>query len=432
MIDHCIVLNGSQEAALKPLCGISVLERLLRTLQRLGIDNAAVLSDSPEPVNKELAKGSWARPQLKIQVCSHPMGTATVEEILTAWPESVAFLIVVRGDFVLDARLLRLLMNQNTTAGLVDSAIPANIKPLVASAPDAGAGKFCGAAVIERDWLISQTGEFEKTLVNGLEGGRVKRIDVTEEPLYSFALRRKVRPFWFPAPSPGQEKAAEAALLDATQKGTLDIPAMIHAPIERFLISYLCRTPITPNQLTFFCNIAAWITTALFATGHLTPGIVLALIVGVLDGLDGKQARIKVETTKSGKLEHWFDAFFEWSWWIALACYFQFSGQLPTALIYFALLIVGEGLDGIAKAVVYFTTGKTIDELGVFERFVRLIGGRRNVYVWTLAIGLLLGAPAKGFRAIAWLAIATALVHLPRAAWIFYQSRHKGAAAPLA
>ena len=55
-------------------------------------------------------------------------------------------------------------------------------------------------------------------------------------------------------------------------------------------------------------NIVAWAATFLFATGRLGWGTILALAVGILDGLDGKQARVKIETTKAGKLEHWFDA----------------------------------------------------------------------------------------------------------------------------
>jgi hypothetical protein len=43
----------------------------------------------------------------------------------------------------------------------------------------------------------------------------------------------------------------------------------------------------------------------------------------VLDGLDGKQARLKVETNRTDKIEHWFDAVFEMSWWIALAWHFK-------------------------------------------------------------------------------------------------------------
>ena len=136
-------------------------------------------------------------------------------------------------------------------------------------------------------------------------------------------------PTGFPLRLRSSEKGHEHQLLDAAQKGSLDFPAMVHAPIENFLISHLCKTAITPNQLTAITNIAAWGATFLFATGRLGWGTILALVVGVLDGLDGKQARVKIETSKVGKLEHWFDAFFENSWWIALAYHLQSSGTTP-------------------------------------------------------------------------------------------------------
>jgi len=63
---------------------------------------------------------------------------------------------------------------------------------------------------------------------------------------------------------------------------------------------------------------------------------------------------------------------------------------------------VAEGIDGFAKGSVNFTIGKLIDELKAFERFVRLVGGRRNIYVWILAFGLILGTVAKAFKLIAW------------------------------
>jgi hypothetical protein len=49
----------------------------------------------------------------------------------------------------------------------------------------------------------------------------------------------------------------------------------------------------------------------------------------------------------------------------------------PSVLL---LLLVAEGIDGFAKGSVNFTIGKLIDELEAFERFVRLMGGRRNIY----------------------------------------------------
>jgi hypothetical protein len=74
------------------------------------------------------------------------------------------------------------------------------------------------------------------------------------------------------------------------------------------------------------------------------------------------------------------------------------------------LLLVAEGIDGFAKGSVNFTIGKLIDGLKAFERFVRLVGGRRNIYGWILAFGLILGTVAEAFKPIAWWEAVTAAV----------------------
>ena len=418
MVDACIILADSP-TALVELCGISILERLLRTLQRCGIKRAIILSSTADVIDRETTRPSWARAQIDVTVRNREAGAVTMDQVVDLWPNPAQLLLVVRGDAVFDIRLLRLLASQSSTTALVDSAVPPEFQSLVASAPKTSRGKFCGAALFRYEWAVAQMGSLEEAVVNGLAERTVAALDVAEQPLYYVTMRREIRPFWFHVPPPAYKKAAERFLLDSIQKGTQDIPALVHAPIENFLVSHLCKTSITPNQLTIFCNIVGWVTTILFATGRLFWGTALALIVGVLDGLDGKQARIKVETSKGGKLEHWLDALFEISWWTALAYYFRSSGQLPTAFNYLALLLVAEATDLVAKGSVYFTCGKVIDELSSFERMVRLVGGRRNVYVWILAVGLFLGAPGKAFIVMAWLEVATAVVHLPRVAWAF-------------
>jgi 1L-myo-inositol 1-phosphate cytidylyltransferase / CDP-L-myo-inositol myo-inositolphosphotransferase len=426
MVHECVILADSP-GALTQLCGISTLERLLRTLQRCGITHATVLSSTPDPTAKELARPSWTRADLNVTLRSRSNGPVTIEQVADAWPDPAKLLLVIPADSVFDPRLLRVLVSQEAPAALVDSGVRRpQLQSLIASAPDTARGKLCGPAILKREWVSAQRGLLEQVLSSALADRSLPPLDVSAQPMYYVSMRRHIRPYWFPAPSRnGQDRdLAKRVLFDSIQKGTLDIPALFHAPIETFLVSRLCKTRITPNQLTLFCNVVAWIVTFLLATGHLGWGLALALIVGVLDGLDGKQARIKIETTKSGKIEHWFDALFEMSWWIALAWHFQVSGQLPGAFGYLLLLLVAEGLDGLAKGSVYFTTGKLIDELGAFERFVRLVGGRRNVYVWILTIGLLLGAPAKAFIFMAWLQVATAIVHLPSAIRNFIRNRH--------
>ncbi|HYY34806.1 MAG TPA: CDP-alcohol phosphatidyltransferase family protein [Candidatus Binatia bacterium] len=426
MVNECVIL-ADDPGALSQLCGISTLERLLRTLQRCGITQATILSSTPDPIARELARPSWARAHLKVTLRARPSGAPTTEQISDAWPATTQLLPIIPADSVFDPRLLRTLLSQQSPAALVDSGVRRpSLQALIGSAPDTARGKLCGPALLTREWASAQGGPLEQVLRNGLANRSLPALDVSAQPQYYVSMRRHLRPYWFPAPSPNgkNRELAKRVLFDSAQKGTLDIPALCHAPIETFLVSRLCKTGITPNQLTLLCNIVAWVVTLLLATGHLGWGLGLALVVGVLDGLDGKQARIKIETTKSGKIEHWFDALFEMSWWIAIAWHFRISGQLPTAFDYLLLLLAAEGVDGLAKGSVYFTTGQVIDELGRFERFVRLVGGRRNVYVWILTIGFLLGTPAKAFIFMAWLQVATAIAHLPSAVGNFIRNGH--------
>ena len=416
MRHECVIIVDSP-GALVTLCGVSILERLLRTLQRSGIERATVLSNTPNLISDGLARPSWARSQLDLRVCRRHGELVNVEEIVDAWPEVAQFLLIVRGDTVFDNRLLRLLLMQDSSSALVDSSVPVQFESLVASAQITSAGKLCGAAMLQYEWASKQRGSFDRVIRGGLEERTIASVDVAQQPFYDPALRRKLRPFWFPAPSVSNTKFAKTILLDSVQKGSLDFPALIHAPIEKFLISHLCKTAITPHQLTIAWIVLAFATTILFALGHLVWGIGLALIVGILDGLDGKQARIKVETSKSGKLEHRFDSLFEVAWPSALAYYFYTTGQLPTAFIYLAVLLLAEALDGIGKAGVYSTSERLMNEPGRFDRVVRLLGGRRNIYVWVLTVAVILRAPAKALIVMAWWEALTAGVDLAQAGW---------------
>ncbi len=422
MIEECIILADSPDALIK-LCGISVLERLLRTLQDCELKTAIILSSTPDTIEPYLRSASQFRAKVKCTVRTRPPGPVTAKQIADVWPAHAEYALVLRGDTIFDARLLRILAVQSASTALVDLTVATPLRKLVASAPVVVHGKFGGASLLRRSSVSVANTSLEDVIRNGIERGEIAQLDAGAQPFYSSMIRRELRPFWFPVPSSANKRAAERILLDSAQKGALDFPAWVHAPIENFLISKLWSTSITPNQLTLLCNIVAWTTTVLFAAGHLFPGIILALFVGVLDGLDGKQARIKVEITRGGKLEHWLDGLFEISWWTALAYHFHSSGKLPEAFWYLLLLLSAEGVDAIAKASVLLTYRKLIDELGPFDRLVRFVGGRRNVYVWILAVGLLVGAPAKAFMTMAWWETATAVVHLPRAMWALWTFR---------
>src|SRR5207237_1557383 len=87
------ILIADAPEALIELCGVNLLERLLRILQRLGFRRAIVFSTTPEIVEAELAKRSWAREQVIIDLIPCAIGPLTAQLLLEQSP-SERFLIV--------------------------------------------------------------------------------------------------------------------------------------------------------------------------------------------------------------------------------------------------------------------------------------------------------------------------------------------------
>src|SRR5437588_8497502 len=207
MRHECVIIADSP-GALVELCGISILERLLRTVQRGGIKRATVLSSTPKLISDALAQPSRPRAQIDLQVCRRSDGLGMVEQIVASRPETGQFLLVIRGDVVFDSRLLQLLLAQNSMTGLVDSSVPPQFDSLVASAQDTNVGRFTGAALLQYDRTWWQNGSFDEAVWAGLERRNLAVLDVAAQPFYDPALRRKLRPFWFPAPSAANRKFA--------------------------------------------------------------------------------------------------------------------------------------------------------------------------------------------------------------------------------
>src|SRR5204862_3592265 len=104
MHDTLPILVADAPDALAELCGVNLLERLLRIFQRLGFRRAIVFSTTAEIVGAELAKRSWARKQIIVHLVSGPIGPFAAQPLLKQSP-SERFLIVP-GDVYCDARLL--------------------------------------------------------------------------------------------------------------------------------------------------------------------------------------------------------------------------------------------------------------------------------------------------------------------------------------
>jgi len=407
---HALVFADGA-AASPVVAGVPVLERLLRTLARAGVTQVVVTSPDPTALGGALASGPWARPGLEVVLRPGTEGPVRVEDVREAWPDGASRALVVPSPGIADTRALKALVRSPVPAALVEAA--------------AAGTRALGPVWLDRGALEGRGGELAPAVAAAVADGALAAVDLGRVPSYLPSMRRHLRPYWLDAPrTEAERRRAQDVLVEAAQKGALDFPAYAHAPVEDAIVRAVCGTRLTPNQVSLLGNLVAWTATGLFATGHLGGAIVLALVVGVLDGVDGKLARVKVETSPAGKLEHWFDTLFEVSWAVALAFHLARSGERPDAWWLLALLLGSEALDGVAKGAIILRYGRQIDDVAPLDRLIRLVGGRRNVYVWILAAGIAVGRGGEAFAWVAWWEASTALVHLLRAAWLLVR-RHR-------
>ena len=325
---------------------------------------------------------------------------------------TTARFLIVPANVYCDGRLLAALSARNSPTVLVDSNPPQFVQDMIQNPS--------GPALVTRDFLLacSDSAPVFEELKQKIETGEIDTVDAAKVDDYIVSMRRHVRPLCFSAPPEQSRRVAERVILDSAQNGTLDLPAYIHGPIETAIISLLCKTRITPNQITIGGFVIGCSATAAFVVGRVGLGILAALIFGIVDGLDGKLSRVKIETTERGKWEHHLDYLIENSWWLAIAFHLWRSGQFPNVFYFLALLIASHLLAEFAKRRVKIARGRLLDDVAPFDRAFRLIAARRNVYVWILACGFLLGAFPQSYAIICGWAAVSAAVHLTRSVWI--------------
>ena len=415
--------------ALTDLCGISLLERTRRTALHLGFRETTILSNSKKSVTEHFARQSWHCEDIALEFRERKGAQLTIGDIQECL--SAERILVVWADFYCDERLLSALAQAQQDSVLIDSNVPSITAPLWKNSNAHSFGRGPCAAVLSREWFSRKNGSaaLKQELESDVMTGEIAAVDAAKQQAYVADMRRSVRPIFFPAPSPEYRPLAERLLRDATQKGVLDFPALVHAPIEKWLVSHLCRTTITPNQITLGTGVLGLSVTVLYALGYLWVGALLALVVGVLDGLDGKLARLKVQMTKAGKREHLLDLLIEMSWWTALAYHFHSTGQVRYAYVILVVFFAFHSLERVARGFVQRRIGRSLDDASPFDRLVRSVAGRRNIYTWLFTFCLLIGAPATGFILLCLWGMASAVIHIFRALQIRCTFPNKIAAA---
>jgi phosphatidylglycerophosphate synthase len=166
--------------------------------------------------------------------------------------------------------------------------------------------------------------------------------------------------------------------------------------------------------VTLFTAIPGIVVALLFLNGWLRLGTLLAYAVAILDGVDGKLARTKLQTSRFGELEHILDFIMEQAWYLAITIFLATSTGKHELWWIGGGLMTCDLLDKSLYGLGHFFLDKHLDELGLFDRRFRLIGGRRNIYLWLFTVGFWAGVPTQTCVFVLVWALCTVVVHSSR------------------
>lgn len=403
---HHFAAGASEPIGAVDVTGIASVVRQVRQCKRAGADRVVVMVERMTPrLAAALDAARRADPSVEIVHGAAAIAAAVAD-----------------GDRVLSLDE-GLVADERALAAVVDSGGEAVIAvwregtdlPIAAeriAADSFFAGIACYSGRLVRivagrlgDW------DMQATLLRAALGeGGATLVDMAASAAYCPARRRDVPLQWARATDARSAAEATETALSAAQKGVLDWPArFIHPPIENALTRLLMPTTVTPNMVSIAVFVLGVLGIACFAKGFLWAGLVIALVVGPLDGVDGKLARARVEFSKWGDLEHVADKIVEYGWFAALAYHFATAGHggawpLAAVIIAFALAEAAQG------EFYRRFTGRQLDDAGDFERRFRLVGGRRNTFFWALLPFAAFGAWYTGYAAIASYSVVTFFV----------------------
>lgn len=314
-------------------------------------------------------------------------------------PESVSredSILLLRGDYLYDERLIRNLVQKSGT--VLQTAAEAGSRPVAAhvAASDALAVREVMDGKSGSAFPPSLSFETPQTLA----------------PTYMKQLRKIDPPYLLPIVEENREKL-ERRLFSGSYKGVTDLVTKWLWPRPAQVVTRFCANRgITPNMVTSVSLVLVIIAGFLFYHGHFALGLAAAWGMTFLDTVDGKLARVTVNSSYFGHIfDHAIDLisppFWYLVWGFGLASWNpgMSLSMVDAFWLIFIGYIAGRMVEGIFK--------KCLEPSGIFcwrpiDSYFRLITGRRNPNLILLTLGLIAGRPDLGLVAVAlWTVISS-------------------------
>ena len=310
-------------------------------------------------------------------------------------PEGAVML--VRGDHIYGSTLFNALARSEPGTVLVD---------------DAGRALAARTDATSLNWALTLLDT--ETPESSIPDGAVTIDAVTLAGRHNIRLRKKLVPLLRRATD---RKTVEKALFDDSYKGVTDLVTKhVWPPLALPATRWCALKGFTPNQVTTASAVLVLVTFALFWHGYFALGIVTAWGMTFLDTVDGKLARVTLQSSPLGNVfDHGIDLihppFWYWAWAMGCAAVGDPLGDGGWTL---GIIVAGYILQRGEEALFLQLFGMQIHVWRPFDSLFRQITARRNPNMLILMAATILGAPREGLIAVAVWTVLCFLVHLAR------------------
>jgi len=322
------------------------------------------------------------------------------------WLESMADLppggsvLLLDGNYLFEIRTLRNLLEQ-----------PDSI--LHCASDERPAAAFVGAeyAALAAGHMGARSDEGGNDVPEPL-----KRLEISDLKAYDRKLRF-VRPPLLERITSQTQASLETLLYGNSYRGITDLVTKFVWPRPaRQVVAFCAKTGMSPNMVTTLGFILMLAACFLFYHGYYFSGLLAGWVMTFLDTVDGKLARVTIQSSRFGDLfDHGIDLFHPPFWYIfwglsltAFQPVLGFDLQEMCWIVAIAY-ISGRAIEGVFP----FLGGPSVFAWCPFDAWFRLVVARRNPCMIILTLGALIGRPDWGFiGVVGWLAMSTLVLFI--------------------
>jgi phosphatidylglycerophosphate synthase len=304
-------------------------------------------------------------------------------------------ILLLNGRYLFEVRTLSGLMTKSNS--LLNCAEDGGVAAAIVDASNVDAARDC--------------------MTGATKAASLELITPADLSAFNEALRSAQTPFLEPV-SEGRKPELENRLYGNAYKGITDLVTKFLWPRPaKKAVHVAANLGISPNMVTTLGLVLVLAACYLFLHGQYFAGLLAGWMMTFLDTVDGKLARVTVQSSKFGHLyDHLIDLFHPPFWYVYWGM--SLSGLEPVLGFgqdqMYWLIIIGYVAGRIVEGIFPLLGNCTIFTWKPFDAWFRLVTARRNPCLIILTASAVIGRPDWGFLAVTFWTVLTTILMLVR------------------